>query len=437
MALLRAPGGSSTWTKVQTRLFKLVEAVADPRAIGQLAALVEQVMQSPQDRPPSVYTSVTTRAPKLIAKLEARFSSGDFAAPADVVARLEALTARLNAPLPERQNERVTLTDDQKLLAAIYETPDDDAPRAVYADLLTQRGDPRGEFIVAQLQGKNEKAERLAARLLKKHRRAWLGALAPYVVGEVYFERGFLARCTFDFRRKTTAQNILRQKELGTLREVALGDNGVLSNAFLSLERAFQVPENGLGGLERIELPRLRELEVVPARGVDPLGDRLGAGLAALAKTRGLPRLETLWLRLRSRGWSMAEGFRVRDARDYKWLHGAPIAGQIQRLGVCVESEPQRVSMKTIVESWAATLRDEDCFPKLESLLLEDVNAIYGEGGAWNICYVLQRTQNGLQGKIAAPVGKISSRFRGQNEGRFRKRLPDDVGWAGWLELDR
>jgi uncharacterized protein (TIGR02996 family) len=39
---------------------------------------------------------------------------------------------------------------DRKHLAEIAAAPDDDAPRLVWADVLTERGDPRGEFIVAQ-----------------------------------------------------------------------------------------------------------------------------------------------------------------------------------------------------------------------------------------------------------------------------------------------
>lgn len=38
-------------------------------------------------------------------------------------------------------------SDEASLLEAIWATPDDDAPRLVYADFLTERGDPRGELI--------------------------------------------------------------------------------------------------------------------------------------------------------------------------------------------------------------------------------------------------------------------------------------------------
>lgn len=45
----------------------------------------------------------------------------------------------------------MVLSREQALLDAIYASPDDDAPRQVFADALTERGDPRGEFITLQL----------------------------------------------------------------------------------------------------------------------------------------------------------------------------------------------------------------------------------------------------------------------------------------------
>jgi uncharacterized protein (TIGR02996 family) len=42
------------------------------------------------------------------------------------------------------------MTPDEAFLQAVVESPDDDAPRLVYADWLEERGDPRGEFIRVQ-----------------------------------------------------------------------------------------------------------------------------------------------------------------------------------------------------------------------------------------------------------------------------------------------
>jgi uncharacterized protein (TIGR02996 family) len=99
------------------------------------------------------------------------------------------------------------------LLAEILANPDDDAPRLVYADWLTQREDPRGEFITIQCELARTRdaapaslREREAA-LLKKHKKAWVGEFAgtrieygfkgggDYVKGtptKWYFARGFV-----------------------------------------------------------------------------------------------------------------------------------------------------------------------------------------------------------------------------------------------------
>jgi uncharacterized protein (TIGR02996 family) len=42
------------------------------------------------------------------------------------------------------------MTPDEAFLHVVVESPDDDAPRLVYADWLEERGDPRGEFIRVQ-----------------------------------------------------------------------------------------------------------------------------------------------------------------------------------------------------------------------------------------------------------------------------------------------
>jgi len=78
------------------------------------------------------------------------------------------------------------------LLAAIHAAPDDDAPRAVYADWLVERGDRRGELIALQLaDGDTRERER---ELLRDHGRSWAGDLGKaFDADGLVFERGFLA----------------------------------------------------------------------------------------------------------------------------------------------------------------------------------------------------------------------------------------------------
>ena len=88
------------------------------------------------------------------------------------------------------------------LLAAVYEDPDDDGARLVYADALLEVGDARGELIVLQCD-RAEKGSPPTAReqeLLRMNGRAWTGALAP-ALSDVTYERGFLTACTWALKR--------------------------------------------------------------------------------------------------------------------------------------------------------------------------------------------------------------------------------------------
>ncbi|MEO2090805.1 MAG: TIGR02996 domain-containing protein, partial [Gemmataceae bacterium] len=81
------------------------------------------------------------------------------------------------------------MTTREALEAALVATPDDAAPHAVYADLLIEDGDPRGEFIRFQLaaEDRNQPADKLrelekaAFEIRQQHEREWLGELWPHL----------------------------------------------------------------------------------------------------------------------------------------------------------------------------------------------------------------------------------------------------------------
>lgn len=82
---------------------------------------------------------------------------------------------------------------EAELLAAVYADPDSDDARLVYADWLSERGDPRGELI--QLQCHGGAAGRARVRqLLAEHEQRW--SRSPRGASSVVFERGFPARAT-------------------------------------------------------------------------------------------------------------------------------------------------------------------------------------------------------------------------------------------------
>lgn len=91
---------------------------------------------------------------------------------------------------------------EAEVLREIHEDPLADAPRLVYADLLLERGDPRGELITLQFErrdkGLDETKKARERWLLKQHMKTWLGGLAPAVsntqsYSRTTFERGFVA----------------------------------------------------------------------------------------------------------------------------------------------------------------------------------------------------------------------------------------------------
>jgi len=86
----------------------------------------------------------------------------------------------------------------EALLAAVYENPQEDAPRMVLADYLQQRDDPRGEFIALDLVASpSREQKRRRAALLKEHGKAWFPeALQRVVNRDAVYERGFLGRGT-------------------------------------------------------------------------------------------------------------------------------------------------------------------------------------------------------------------------------------------------
>ena len=43
------------------------------------------------------------------------------------------------------------MTDDEAFVRMVVDSPGDDLPRLVYADWLQERGDPRGDYLRAEL----------------------------------------------------------------------------------------------------------------------------------------------------------------------------------------------------------------------------------------------------------------------------------------------
>ena len=84
------------------------------------------------------------------------------------------------------------MTTEHDLLQAILDAEPDDAElRLIYADLLQQRGDPRGELIAMQVARTDDAVEERERKLLDDHEAAWLGPWQGRAE-EWRFRRGFL-----------------------------------------------------------------------------------------------------------------------------------------------------------------------------------------------------------------------------------------------------
>jgi uncharacterized protein (TIGR02996 family) len=132
--------------------------------------------------------------------------------------------AKALAMLVEDHAPRRGQTEDD-LLAAIYEHPDDDAPRLVYADWLLEREDPRGEFIALQLQGSTDKR---VQQLFAKHKKALLGPLAPMLGGDLELRRGFVVTATARFRNQGDAEQHGNLPAWATLEDLTWGGGGIV-----------------------------------------------------------------------------------------------------------------------------------------------------------------------------------------------------------------
>ena len=106
--------------------------------------------------------------------------------------------------------------DARPLVDAILAAPGDDSPRRVLADWLSERGDPRGEFISCQLAGTVAASAR-ADQLLSLHQLEWLRPL-PVAVESWSFARGFLA--SVRVRDVASAEVLRRFHPLGTIEPI-------------------------------------------------------------------------------------------------------------------------------------------------------------------------------------------------------------------------
>jgi uncharacterized protein (TIGR02996 family) len=155
------------------------------------------------------------------------------------------------------------------LEAAIAENFDDLAAHAAYADLLTEQGDPRGEFIQVQLALEDPdrspaERKRLRARekvLFDEHGRTWLGSLAPFLFGTRRSQTwwGHEGEEPYQFRRGRLDALRLGSLQPDFARSLARAPEALFLHS-LSLEHA--LPESLEALFDAEFLPHLRTLQI-------------------------------------------------------------------------------------------------------------------------------------------------------------------------------
>jgi uncharacterized protein (TIGR02996 family) len=191
--------------------------------------------------------------------------------------RLPSVVATLGNPDPSVEEElwlslfpapvSGVATDPSDVLAGIYADPSDNGLRAIYADLLQDAGDPRGEFIAIQLaqhQATATEAQAKRARsLLRKHKDEWLGDLARVFTG-VEFDRGFPVSGAVAPNAQAPAavwERSIGAAALGTFEEIRRGRGnarhlGALTRGAANLATIHVGSNKGLEELLKLTEPR-------------------------------------------------------------------------------------------------------------------------------------------------------------------------------------
>lgn len=124
------------------------------------------------------------------------------------------------------------------LLSAVQQHPEDDAARLVLADALTERGDPRGEFIALQFahargeltMGRREHMQRLLSAAGVR----WFDGLEQQVGPVALFEKGFLSEVALQTRGPDPSLPAWRTVEALHVGGVALALSSFLSHPNLA-----------------------------------------------------------------------------------------------------------------------------------------------------------------------------------------------------------
>lgn len=205
-AMRRPPFRNDTTRPFWKLLFETLTALGDVRVLDELTELeagYDVIMSN--DTAPFIRAQARSTI-KALSKMKPGVSDTEWVA---------AHRQRLQGALDDVARSKVK-PDFSALYSAVWNAPDDDAPRAVLADALTEAGDPRGAFIT----------EQLASRVAKKMESSafvdtLLGPLSTAVVHPT-FERGFPVSAPMFIKKRKWIEEAIDLPNWATFRRLEL-----------------------------------------------------------------------------------------------------------------------------------------------------------------------------------------------------------------------
>ncbi|MBM4783309.1 MAG: TIGR02996 domain-containing protein [Archangiaceae bacterium] len=254
LAVLEAPPWrANVFKKFVTQALEIFVDANDVRARDAMVDLAPRYKAIIETTVGDWTSSQLARAAKAMADVE----------PKKLSAKDEARLAELEQtfkPAPAKKQGKSR--SDTELLELIYAAPDDDTPRLVFADSLSERGDVRGEFISLQVQrargqGSPEQLQR-ERELAKDHKRLTAWALPLANGGTFRMGRGFPVAITL---KPASAKKVLGDPAWATVNEVAWLDRLSTKLALEFLEHHTFGHVTRLSGLTSAIVTGLRPLE--------------------------------------------------------------------------------------------------------------------------------------------------------------------------------
>jgi uncharacterized protein (TIGR02996 family) len=236
-AFVDPPYDSQASYTLRIRLLRHLVSLEDPRSLVAIEKTVSDFARF-YDSARAIQRGMPTWAEAIaqIEKLEP-----------DVEGRIVALEARFASAV---RSETSTKKTADEFLAAIYAEPEDIAHKTVFADWLSENGDPRGELIALQLAGQNTPRERaLIAKFGDDHSTFDWPIAENFKRGTRRYEDGFFAGGQLESRRAPA----LDHPGWSHVRAIALESPDYSDTTFLA------------------QCPRLREVTNIRAQEVLPL----------------------------------------------------------------------------------------------------------------------------------------------------------------------